>query len=179
MVEYYTVIDHRPLSFEGYFRPQDLFQVIRKFLKERGYFPLEYKNFEEVFEQGRQITIELRPFHQISDYVKKEMVLRINMYRLKEETIEIDGVKRRYQHGKVSFVCDAHLITDLKAKWEGSGFLYFLRVLNDKFIRKDWINTARTEVGKDMEDLLHEVSSYLNMIRFKTEPQEHYDNLPH
>lgn len=174
MVERYTIIDHRSLSFEGYFRPEDLFKLIRAFLKERGYFPLEYKNYEEVLETGRQITIELRPFHQVSDYVTKELILRISMTRLKEETIMIDGVKRQYAHGKVSFANDANIISDLKAKWEGSGFLYLMRILNDKFIRKDWISQVRAEVGKDLEDLLQEISAYLNMIRFKTEPREEF-----
>jgi len=174
MVERYTIIDHRPLSFEGYFRPEDLFKLIRKFLKERGYFPLEYKNFEEVLETGRQIKIELRPFHQISDYVTKEMILRITMTRLKEKPITIDGIKRQYAHGKVALVCDANIISDLKAKWEGSGFLYLMRILNDKFIRKDWTNQMRVEVGKDLEDLLQEVGAYLNMIRFKTDQRKDY-----
>ena len=167
MAERYTVTDKRPLGFEGYFRPDDVFQVIRHFLKERGYFPLETKNFEEVFEHGRQINLELNPFKQMSDYLKKEMVLRVRMMRLKEETIEIDGVKKRYHHGKIQLICDALLVTDLKAKWEGSGWMYFLRTMNDKFIRKDWISQAQAEVGKDLDELMHEVSAHLNMIRFK------------
>lgn len=167
MAERYTVIDKRPLVFEGYFRPQELFQIIRKFLGERGYFPLEAKNFEEVLEHGRQITVELRPFKQISDYAKQEMVLRITMFRLREETIEIDGAKRKYHKGKVEFLCDANLATDLKSKWDGSGWLYLFRVIHDKFIRKDWVSQAKAEVGKDLNDLLQEISSYLNMIRFK------------
>lgn len=177
MAEIYTIIDHRPLSFEGYFRPEDLFQVLRKFLRERGYFPLEYQNFEEVLESGRQVTIEMRPFHQVSDYAKKELILRINMTRLKEETIEIDGVRRRYHKGKVEFVCDANVMSDYKSKWEGNGFLYLVRTLNDKFIRRDWFNQLRNEVGKDLEDLLQEVSGYLNMIRFKMEDRREYSDL--
>lgn len=172
MVERYTVTDKRTLTFEGYFRSDEVFNVIRKFLKERGYFPLEKKNSEEVFEHGRQIDMELRPFKQISDYLKQEMILRVRMFRLKEVVIEIDGVKKKYHSGKLTLICDANLATDLKAKWEGTGWLYFLRTINDKFIRRDWINRAKGDVGKDLDDLLLEVSSYLNMIRFKAQTED-------
>ena len=169
MVEKYTVIDKRPLSFTGYFKPDDLFRVVRRFLKERGYFPLETKNYEEVYEQGRQVTIELKPFKQVSDYLKQELVLVIKMSKLQDKLVEIDGARQQYMHGKVDIVFDAMIVTDLKAKWEGAGWLYFLRTINDKFIRKDWINKSKDEVGKDANDLMEEIRSYLNMIRFKIE----------
>ena len=167
MVERYTVIDKRPIGFAGYFKTDDLFKVLRRFFKERGYFPLERRNLEEVYEHGRQVEIELRPFKQISDYLKQEMVLRIKLSNLKEKTITLDGVKRKMMHGKVSFVVDAVIVSDLKSKWEGTGWLYFLRILNDKFIRKDWVSRVKDAVAKDCNDMLDEVRSYLNMIKFK------------
>lgn len=169
MAEIYTVIDQRPLSFEGYFRSDELFQIIRRFVKERGYFPLETKNYEEVYPHGRQVNIELKPFKKISDYVKLTLKLRIKFTHLQEEMITIDGHKHKYMKGKVSLVSDALIFSDYQAKWEGAGWLYFLRTINDKFIRKDWMSQAKADVGKDLEDLYSEISSYLNMIRFKVE----------
>lgn len=167
MGEKYSVIDKRPLVYEGYFRPDELFSLIKKFLLDRKYAPIESKNFEEVHKQGRQITVELVPFRNVSDYVQKAMKINITMVRLTEELIELDGIKKKYHKGQVKIVADAMLKTDFRSKWDGSGMLYFFRVLHDKFIRKDWISSAKDEVGQDLEDLLSEVSAYLNMMRFK------------
>jgi len=81
--------------------------------------------------------------------------------------IEIDGTQRKYFHGKVSLDCDSALQTDMKAQYDKSGWLYLLRIINDKFIRRDWIDSAKDEVDEDLHDMLEHVSSYLNMIRFK------------
>lgn len=167
MPEIYSVIEKRPLTYEGLFKPDELFKLIKRFCSERGYFPLENKNFEEVYEHGRQITIDLKPFKQLSDYLKQEMWISIKMSRLVDKVIEIDGLKQKMMHGKVTIVFDAQIISDLQSKWEGTGWLYFIRLLNDKFIRKDWVSEARTAVARDTNDLLDEIKSFLNMVRFK------------
>ncbi len=166
-MERYTITQHKILSYEGYFRPDEFLKELKGFLKERKYFPFDSKNFEEVLESGLQIQMEIKATRKVSYYIKKEIFLRIKMLRLREEMVEIDGVKRKYYHGNVSLDCDSALQTDLKAQYDKSGWMYFLRVINDKFIRRDWIESAKDEVDKDLHDLLDHLSAYLNMIRFK------------
>lgn len=166
-MERYTITQHKTIGFEGYFRPDEFLKELKNFLHERKYFPFVSKNYEEVLESGLQIQMEIKAERKVSHYVKKDIFIRISMHRLKEELIEIDDVKRKYFYGKVELDCDSALLTDMKAQYDKSGWLYFVRVINDKFIRRDWIDSAKAEVDEDLHDMLEHVSSYLNMIRFK------------
>lgn len=166
-MERYTITQHKTIGFEGYFRPNELLKELKDFLKERKYFPFVAKNYEEVLESGLQIRMEIKAMRKVSHYVKKEIFIRVKMLRLKEELIEIDGTKRKYFHGKVELDCDSVLQTDMKGQYDKSGWLYLLRIINDKFVRRDWIDSAKDEVDEDLHETLEHVSSYLNMIRFK------------
>lgn len=172
MSEKKILIDGKVVSYNGLFRADELYGIIRRFFSERGYFMKETNNQEDILENGKQIVVKMEPEKQLSDYAKSLIVLQITIKGLQDKVVTIDGHKQKYQHGSVAFKANAFLLTDLRGRWEGSGGLFMFRMIIDKFIKKDQTSIAQAKTMKDCNDLLDEIRSYLNMSRFKLEHKD-------
>lgn len=170
MSEIKYLIDGKEVKYEGLFDLKGLFKVIDDFFRERGYDRLETKNYEEVYETGRQITIELMPYKKVNDYVKMQTRIYAFFKDVKEKVVEIDGVKRKLMHGKAEFWFDADLFTDYEHRWESRVVLYFLRTVSDKFIRRAQTDMAEEICKKDTMDVIELVKNFLNMNRHTFAP---------
>ncbi len=170
MSEIKYLIDGKEVKYEGLFDLRGLFKAIDDFFRERGYDRLETKNYEEVYETGRQITIELLPYKKVNDYVKMQIRIYAFFKEVRDKVVEIDGVKRKLQHGKAEFWFDADLLTDYEHRWESRVVLYFLRTISDKFIRKSQVGMAEEICKKDCMDVIELVKNFLNMNRHSFAP---------
>jgi hypothetical protein len=157
----------KKLGYDGPFRIDEMYSVIRRFLKERGYFLIETNNQEDVLAQGRQVFVEITAEEQISDYAKGQIILEIFLKEVKDKLLSVEGHKQKYQTGKVEIRFIAQLRADYRGKWENTGFKFFFRTLMDKFVRKDITSRLMEKTKKDCDDLALEVKGYLNMHRYK------------
>lgn len=167
MSETKTLIDRKPLVYEGIFRMDELWGVIQRWIKTRSMIIVETRNEEKVTEKGKDLFIELQPYRKISDYLRKTIELEIYVRRLTDKVVKVDGRKQKYQHGEVDIRFTALMESDWRSRWEGTGFYYLVRTLMDKFVRYDVIRQAENEAVKDCLDLQEEIKAYLNMTRFK------------
>ena len=172
MAEIKILIDGKTVAYSGLFRMDELYGIMRRYFKERGYFLVETQNQEDVLESGKQVVLKLEPEKTLSDYAKSKLVTVVHVKGLQDRTVTVDGHKPKYQHGSVSVKVNALLITDHRSRWEGSGGAFLLRTIMNKFIKRDVIHTAEANTKKDANELLDEIRSYLNMTRFK---MEHHD----
>lgn len=170
MSEIKYLIDGKQVKYEGLFDLTGLFKVIDDYFRERGYDRLETKNFEEVFETGRQVTIELIPYKKVNDYLKMQIRIYAFFRDMKERIVEIDGVKRKLFHGRAEFWFDADLFTDFEHRWESRVVLYFMRVITDRYIRRAQTEMAEEIAKKDCMDVIDLIKSFLNMNRYKFAP---------
>ncbi len=170
MSEIKYLVDGKEVQYEGLFDLSGLFKAIDDFFRERGYDRLETQNYEEVYETGRQITIELLPYKKLNDYVKMEIRIYAFFKNLKEKIVEVDGVKRKLHHGRAELWFDANLYTDFEHRWENRVLLYFLRTITDKYIRRSQTNLAEEYCIKDCWDVIDLVKSFLNMNRYIVAP---------
>lgn len=170
MSEIKYLIDGKQVQYEGLFDLPGLFKIIDDFFRERGYDRMETRNFEEVYETGRQVTIELLPYKKINDYLKIEIRIYAFFKNLKEKVVEIDGVKRKLFHGRAEFWFDANLYSDFEHRWENRVALYFLRTITDKFIKRSQTHLQEELVIKDCWDVIDLTKSYLNMHRYSVAP---------
>jgi len=171
MSEVKFLVDGKQVQYEGLIDVEGLFHHIDDFFRERGYDRFESKNYEEVYDTGRQITIELLPYKKPNYYVKMEQRVYAFFKNLKERIVEIDGVKRKLFHGRVEFWFDASLYQDFEHRWENRVFFYFLRTLTDKFIKRSQIHLAEDLAIRDCWDVVDLVKSYLNMKRYSVAPR--------
>ncbi len=166
MVQRNILIDGKELKYEGIMDARKLCAVIYHWFKERHYNLVEKLNFEQTFEEGKQMEVRLMPFKRYDDYTKSEIKVAMNFTQLKEVEVDLNGVKRKLWKGKVSIKFTATLITDAHNRWNEKPFLFFFRVLMDKFFLKNQISRAEGECQSDCESLIDEVKSFLNLYRW-------------
>ncbi len=167
MAETKTLVWLKPLKYSGLFDISELYKVVDNWCKEHHYDKVERKNFEEVFEKGKQFVIELVPYKKITDYAKVEIRVYMEFTNCTEEVVERSGMKHKLFKGDAFFSFDCFLKTDYEGHWETKPVYYFFRTLVDKFIYKNYSNKQEAEAGNDAKDLQNEIKSFLNMQRFK------------
>jgi hypothetical protein len=167
MAELKTLIDRKPLVYEGIFRMDEMWAIINRFIKSRGYVIVETRNEEKLTDDGKDIFIEIEPYRKVSDYFRKIVTLEIYVRKLKDKTVKVDGKNQKYHYGEIEIRFTAQLMTDWRNRWEGTGFYFLMRVLLDRFVRYDVIREIENETVKDCLDMQEEIRAYLNMTRFK------------
>ncbi len=164
MAEVRTLIDGKELAYEGLMDVRKLLFHIDNWLKEKHYDKVENKNYEEVYEDGKQIVIELRPYKKLSDYVKSEMRIFMVFSRLRDAEVEVGGAAREVQRGRAQLSFDSYLVTDYEHKFERTPFFYFFRTVADKFFERGYIERCKDQCMGDCNALQEEIKGDLNMM---------------
>ncbi|MBU1976212.1 MAG: hypothetical protein KKG59_07455 [Nanoarchaeota archaeon] len=166
MPEIYILVEGKLIEYSGLMDVRGFNKMLDTFFKEKLYDKREQKNYEEVFEDGKQITIEMFPYKKISDNIMFEIRLFMIFQRLKEIEIEKSGRKVKLLRGKVMISMDGYVISDYENKWDKTPFWYFLRVIFDKYFYRNYISDARKEFLTECTLLEDEINSFLNMFRY-------------
>ncbi len=173
MAELRFLIEDKKVVYNGLFRIDELYGIIKKNLMNKGYFIVEKVSQEDVLENGKQVVIKLEPFKKLSDYAKAKMRITVFLRGVKDKTITVDGHKQKYQQGEVQITFFAIHETDYRNKWENSGLQFLFRTLMDKFIRHSQTHHSEEEIKRECNALADEIKSYLNMTRFKISHDMH------
>jgi len=168
MSEREVVVDKMRLTYEGLFDVTELYKLIDRFLKEKGYDKRERKNIERVTPEGKFIEIEIEPWKKITDYAMNIIKLRMIMTDVKEVEIEKDNVKMKLNQGKIQMVFDGYIETDYENRWESKPLFFFLRTLFDKYFFKPYTSGFQKNVIDDINHLHLEIKSFLNLYRYVT-----------
>jgi hypothetical protein len=166
MVERRIVVDTLRLNYQGLLNVNDFYRVMDKWYREKGFDKYEKRNFEQVFESGRQIEIEIEPWKKCNDYCKEVMKVIFLFTNVKDVVIQKDGHKVNMQQGKVAITFMGYLETDWENKWEGTPWTFILRAVFDQYIYK--INTDKfySLVAEDTMHLYNTLKAYLNLQRY-------------
>ena len=165
-MEQQYVVDTLRLNYQGLFSMEELLGVIDRWLAEKGYEKYDKKNYETVFEDSRQLEVEMEPWRNITEEVK--FVLKINLLitGLKDTVILKDKHREKLNEGKMLFTFDAIMETDLRYRWEGKGWLQFVRTLFDQFIYKGQQDRFEVLVAQEVEELYYALKSHLNLYKY-------------
>jgi hypothetical protein len=167
MAEYNIMVMDRMIEYTGLFDLPGLIKLLDMWFKERGYDKRETKNYEEVYENHRQVTIEMLPYKKISDNVKFEMRLFMIFKNLQETEVEKEGKKVRLMKGTAQIFMDAYMNTDYEHKWDKTPMYFFFRIMFDRYVYKNYIHRARNEFMSDVAKVEEEIKSYLNLFRYR------------
>ncbi|MAG39296.1 hypothetical protein CMO90_04390 [Candidatus Woesearchaeota archaeon] len=166
MAEIQTIIDGKKLEYEGLFEPKELYTVIDQEMQQHGFDKNEVLNSEHVYQNSKQLEMVLRPYKKLSDYVKVEIKIKITAKNLKNVEIKKKGLTKKFYKGNIEIIFTSYLITDYENSWEMKPFYYFMRMIMDKFIYKNYIDEAKSEIITITNGLYEEIRSYLNMHRY-------------
>lgn len=154
-------------KYKGLINSKELYKIIDTWLKTNGYDKVEIWNFEEIYDDGKQLTLKLQPYKKISDYAKIEIRITSVLSQLKDVVITKNKVKHKIQKGEASFKFDLFLTTDYEDSWETKPLYFFFKVLAEKFLYRGIIDRYEDQAQTDTDSLKREIKSYLNMERFR------------
>ena len=166
MVEIKTLSYGEQFAYKGLIDVPGLYKILEKWLSENGYDKAEIWNFEEVYEDGKQLTWKFEPYKKISDFAKVVIRIEASFKKLKETTIEKDGLKTKLMRGEAKFKFDLFMVTDYENYWGTKPMYFFLRSLADKFLYRSYIDRYEDIALADRENIKRELKSFLNMQRY-------------
>ncbi len=168
MTERDIIIDQLKFQYEGLFNLEELYILITSWFHEKGYDFYERMNQEQITSSGKQIRIILEPWKGITEYYKLCLRLKIHLIDISEVDIEHNGETLNLNQGTIRIMIDAYIISDWRGKWEKKPLHWFLSVLFNKFIFNQHYNKAKNWIEQDVEDLYHQIKSFLNVFKYKS-----------
>ncbi|MBI5392638.1 hypothetical protein HZA96_02100 [Candidatus Woesearchaeota archaeon] len=166
MTERKIVIDTLQLNYQGLFNMNELYLIIDKWFREKGYDKYEKKNFEHVYKDGKQIEIEMEPWKKNTDYSKSIIKTNILVTNLKEVVIKKDKFTVKTNQGKILITFMGFLETDYEGRWESKAWVYFLRTLFDQYIYRIHTDKFEGYVAEDVNHLYNTIKAYLNLQKY-------------
>ena len=165
MAERRLVVDHMKLSYEGLFNVHELYMLINRWLREKGFDKREVMNQEHVRPEGKYIELELQPWKKITDYARHIIKLNIKMLKVKDVVIEQEGKRHKLQKGIINMTFDGYLDTDYEDRWEQKPFYFFLRTLFDKFVYRTYSAEFEELLVENVTQLHQAIKSFLNLYQ--------------
>ncbi|MFH1401257.1 MAG: hypothetical protein ABIH41_07110, partial [Nanoarchaeota archaeon] len=159
MTEFKTLVDNKQLMYEGLLDVREFLRLLDMWFKERGYDKRETKNYQAVYEEGKQITVEMFPYKKVSDNVRFELRLYMVFFEVQDVDVEISGVKQHLQKSRVEISYDAYLLTDYENKWAKTPTYFFLHTLFDKYFFRNYIKRAEYDFLRDCARVEEEIKS--------------------
>ena len=153
-------------NYKGIIESKKLYNLINKWLEQRGYDLLETMNSEHVYPDGKQILIDMEPYNEISDYAKVILHIIIDMRKLKEKTIKHKDKKEKVMTGEATFTFHTYLETDRDGLFQSDPLMFFFKTIMERFLYKSYDQQYSEEVIRDKNELMREIKSFLNMNQF-------------
>lgn len=167
MTEERVLIDEKKISYDGLISLSGVYRLIMKELDELGYGPYEHFHSEQVFEDKKQIFLEIHGERKLSDYAKVKWEVKTSINQVNEVVVDKSDQKAKMHKGSLEINSMVLLQTDYDKTFQRSAWLYFLRVVIDKFVFKNYISKAMSRAKKDYSQFESKLKSFLNLENFR------------
>ena len=132
MAERHLIVDNLKFSYEGLFNSAELYNLISGWFFDKSWDWYEKINEEQVISSGKQITILLEPWKNITDYYKLVIRLKLNFIDVQDVQIEHKGETLNLNQGLIRMTYDGYVVSDRKGKWQEKPFYWFLSYVLEK-----------------------------------------------
>ncbi len=150
------------LENEGLVDFKDLYQLAHTWLKEKGFVVAEEKYGEKVSGDMRDIKVEWTASKTVSDYFKIEVKIKYELKDMVDVEVEMDGVKKKMNKGRLKIDYKGNLIKDPNSKWSTTPFYRFLRDTYNKFVIPARIENMEDQVFNLVVDLKEEMKAQID-----------------
>ncbi len=167
MTEIYSTVVAESLNFEGLFTMKELFRIIDKYFRLKGFDKKIVFDEEFNTEKGKYFHLKTEYYKKVDSYIRMQtrLWIYVNDYKYVEKVV--DGQKIKTAHGKLSITFDAFLQTEYFEMFDDTKPFYFLfKVFYEKYIARPrilhWDNVSKHIIN----ELRTEIASYLNLNKF-------------
>lgn len=166
MTEKNIVIDALELDYEGIFDINDFLTKIDQIIKQAGYVKTEKRRSEQVFQEGKVFSIELRPVKRKNPDVYLMVKMRISVTGLQNTSIVRGDRKINLQKGKIHIIFDAWHFSTIEFRWEAPWFIFFKKLAHKALSSTHIIDPPGVdEVAKDCHYMYDNIRAFLNLYR--------------
>ena len=166
MVEQRKIGEHT-ISHDGIFNVNDVFQILKEWIKEYDYKPNEQFHSEKVDDNGKQIMYRINPWKKINDYVMYDVYVKFVLTDVKDVYVEVDGKKKKMSKGSIMFYAYVALTSDYESARESSPMIVFFRSLYDRLIAANEMSKWGATELKETLELKKRMEAYFNFEHFK------------
>ncbi|MCA9478405.1 MAG: hypothetical protein KC535_04630 [Nanoarchaeota archaeon] len=167
MSEDRVIIDEKKITYSGLIAIGGFYKAMKQELDDLGYGPYEDYHAEEVHEDGKQILITFRGDKKVSDFAKIVWESKVAISQATEVTVQKGHQKTKMHKASAEVKSIVVLSTDYDKSFEQNAWLYFLRVVIDKFVFKSYVSRAMSQAKKDYSLFESKIKSFLNLENFR------------
>lgn len=151
------------LEHEGIFELKAMYGFAHSWLSEPGFGVTEEEYTEKLSGDTRDLTIKWKATKDISDYFKIEIKIKFEVEKLSDVEVEIDGVRKQMNKGKVKIETAGILVYDKDNKWESSWSSRFFRDLYNKYVVPSRVESMKDEVVRRVTGFKDDIKAFLNL----------------
>jgi len=150
----------------GLFDFAGLYRYAHWWMKEKeNYAVIEEKYTEKISSKGeRDIDIEWICSKPYSDYFKVEQKVKFEVRGMADVEVEMDGVKKKMQKGRVWIEIKGYLTKDPESKWDITPWYRFLRDFYNKYVIPGRVDYMEDKVVDDARDFKDDVKQFLDLM---------------
>ncbi len=169
MTDIHHAVYAETLDYEGLFTFKEVFRILDKFFRLKGFDKKII--FDEEFdgENGKYFHVKTQYYKKVDAYIRLETRYWIYAFDYKKVEKEIDGEKIIIGQGRLNIRFDSFLQTGylMSGTMPDSKPFYFLfRVLYEKFLAKPYIDYWKNVARHVVDESKAELSAYLNLNKF-------------
>lgn len=163
MPEQQVVVNGLQFSYEGLFNATELYKVVSSFFFDKGYDWWEKMNQEMVTQEGRDVRLIFEPWKNVSDFYKLIIKIKLNMLKVNDVEVELDGQMIRTSRGLIEMTIDGYIIYDRKGQWLSKPFYWMLMIFVSRYLFMDNTKRFNAWLKSDIDHLVTNVKKYLNV----------------
>lgn len=159
MAEIDYVVHEINLSYSGVLNLKELYELIRSWLGDKGFFVMEKENEGSEGDEGSNFSTKFEAFKKVEEYTKYFIEIKIKSKYLKETS-----EKYHYQGNyEVSF--ESYLEKDYENRYENKPILKVFRGIYEKIFEKSRFNAYESELTDLTKSIYNEVKAFLNLSK--------------
>jgi|SRR3989338_9040814 len=144
-------------SYSGYY------SFAYAWLRYEDYDVIEEEYIESVSGNEKDITIKWKAWKQLSDYFKIEHAIKTEVRGMSDVEVEIDGVKKKMNKGKITVEIKGSMVRDPDSEWHGGWGWRFFRGVYDKYVIPGRIKEMRDKIREEVRLFKEQLKSYLEL----------------
>lgn len=147
----------------GYWKYSDVYDMLFRWIKDRGYKLVEDKYDEKLQGESKEIVIKWTANKKVTDYFKFQIVLDWHILGMEDAIVEIDGKKKKTNKGEVKITFKANIIKDYEKRWEDAPKWKFLRGIYEKYVIRETIDEFEDDLGDDVKEMISDLKAFLGI----------------
>ncbi len=167
MVEKSLVSIYFRFTYSGSFSLHELLNLVDHWADEHHYNKEIKDHLEHHKGDGKELRHSLELWKHMNTQVVAIVRFTIVVRRLKDVTVSFGGKKERVQHGDVLIDMDSLLERHKLHAYENKPWIFFIRAIIDRFIKKNIFEIHDGELSSDTRNLYDTVRGFFQKEEVK------------